>query len=301
MFPTIAYQLAEYIPSSRTHINAVVLHDRTVIESSVRVQLQKLVAEPLLLCDEVGKKRRIIVMDGLDEFPGVPLLRRIFGPINDALKDHPELPLRFLVVVRTNNAVVLSLPRVSSCLRLEGRFAATEQIRIFLQASLQAIPALKTRKPLPVDKLVQKSSGQFVYASVLVGFLADELHDANDRLDHILSWDDMPLGYLELDRLYLHILRGAGLDENLLVQILSFLVRCPFHLASFSTLVDLPPHDIIILLRNVRPIIHLPDPNAIHFSDKIHIRHMSLVNLLTDKARASSFFLDEGVQHVPMS
>jgi hypothetical protein len=87
--------------------------------------------------------------------------------------------------------------------------------------------------------------------------------DMYERLDPILSWDDVPTGSSELDRLYLHILRGASLDKDLLRQILGFLVRCPSHIESFSNLVDLPPHDVIILLRDVGPIIHLPDPKSI--------------------------------------
>jgi hypothetical protein len=297
MFPTIAYQLAEHIPSSRSLMNNVVLRDPVSIKGAIDVQLQKLIAEPLLSSEQVGKSRKIVVIDGLDEFPGVPLLRRIVTLISDVLKTHPSLPLRFLVTAKTHNlnSAILALPRIR-CLRLEGPFAAAEQIRIFLQAELQEkIPSLTSMQPSPIDKLLQRSSGQFVYASALVGFLADELHDAKERLERIISWEDVPVGSSELNTLYLHILRGATLDEKLLVQILSLVVRCPSHIESFSKLVDLPPRDIILLLRNVRPVVHLPDPDAFQLSHKIHVRHMTFINFLTDKARANSFFLDEGM------
>lgn len=293
MFPTIAYQLAEHIPSCRSSMN-IVLREPVVIKSSIDIQLQKLIAEPLLPCKEVGNPRQIVVIDGLDELPGVPLLRRILA----LLRTHPTLLLRFLVTARTHSSAqsVLDLPRIR-CLRLEGSFAADEQIRIYLQAELQKkIPLLMSKHPSAIDTLLRRSSGQFIYASALIQFLSDETHDANERLERIISWEDVPAGSSELDRLYLHILSGVG-DELLLTQILGLLVWCPCHIEAFSKLIDKPPPDVILFLRNVRPVIHLPDLKTVQLSDRIHIRHISFIDFLTDKTRVSSF-LDESMFYV---
>ncbi|KAF9533230.1 hypothetical protein CPB83DRAFT_538068 [Crepidotus variabilis] len=79
--------------------------------------------------------------------------------------------------------------------------------------------------PADIDMIVEKSSGQFIFAATLVQYVGSLRHKPHERLQAALNWSERYASQLgespfkELDALYLHIFSGV---ENV-VLVLSIL------------------------------------------------------------------------------
>jgi len=97
---------------------------------------------------------------------------------------------------------------------LNEDYHADEDIRIYLQSKFHDItlnhPA-RAHLPTPwpsgadIDRLVEKSSGQFIYASTVTEFIGSHHHSPAERLDIVFglaATPDEELPFAELDALY---------------------------------------------------------------------------------------------------
>lgn len=147
-----------------------------------------------------------------------------------------------------------------------------------------------------IKRLVQKSSGQFIYPSTVMKFVDSPRHRPTERLNMILglqpTGNNMP--FAELDTLYIHIFSTVA-DIKAVIRIFEVLLLfTPLSSGSIKDVekfLNLKPGELQITLSDLHSIIAVPSPqeNVIH-----HLRlfHASLGDFLFDKARSGNLFID---------
>jgi hypothetical protein len=189
LFATLGYQLALHRQDLKGPISGIVEKDPSVIHRHMDVQLRNLIREPWKLAD--GASPSALLIDGLDECDGNKIQREILRLIGStADKHHPTL--RILVASRPEPHIQETfeeaLRGLADSTNIEQSF---EDIRTYLHSEFSRIhsehSAMKNL-PIPwpapeiVEKLVQNSSGYFVYAATVIKFVDDEYSRPSKQL-----------------------------------------------------------------------------------------------------------------------
>ncbi|KDR81210.1 hypothetical protein GALMADRAFT_24372, partial [Galerina marginata CBS 339.88] len=186
---TIAYQLALNLPGRvREHITSTTEHNPLIFSSSLEAQLAALVIEPVKLLAESGffddpYSPRLIIIDGLDECDNAQERGNVLQAIFQSIR-RQSLPLVFLIVSRPEVDIFsyFNSPSAASIwtgLALDDSYYPSADIRLFLHEKLGEIKQThRLANFMPpswpsndtVETIVERSSGQFIYASTVVKF-----------------------------------------------------------------------------------------------------------------------------------
>lgn len=181
--------------------------------------------------------------------------RDYLGLIRDALTRY-RLPLRFLIASRPECAASGSV----------SLFGLLETSASFSKMGFNKIHNTHRRtmaavaKPWPsaavLDLLVQKACGQFIYASTVLKFVAEEFDQPSRRLDLIMDLnarnrnfrregDQNP--FSDLDQLYRHVI-GTNPDTNLVMCVLGAIItlNTPLPESDIETLLFLQRGDVAL-------------------------------------------------------
>jgi len=201
LFCTLAYQLALYVPGLRDHVNRAMRIDPTLPNKDLDTQFRTLIIEPFQRLSTPPTELPFVIIDGLDECQGSETQKCILRLIGEALQEH-NLPLRFLIASRPEPHIreifdTSLLNQRTRRIVLDGSFYPDRDIRIFLEDNFVEIAGrhqdlmvnIETPWPSPsvIDFLVQKSSGQFIYAATVLKFVDAELHIPTVQLDIVLQ------------------------------------------------------------------------------------------------------------------
>lgn len=197
--PAIAFQLSVKIPQTKAWMQKAFEHDPSIPDQSRQYQFTKLIIDPLL---ELGQalSHKIVVIDGLDQRDGEYWVEELIALITETCRDE-RLHLRFCLTSRID-VPILTLPEASMKpsriypLALED-FDACSDIHIFFEAEFKDIhkrngggmqngPELWPSH-LDVDRLVRKSSGLFMFASMIVKFVDDGSNEPHSKLQAVLT------------------------------------------------------------------------------------------------------------------
>ncbi|KAF8996345.1 hypothetical protein BDQ17DRAFT_947685 [Cyathus striatus] len=337
LIPTIAYHLAIATPEAKDLIIDQVDKDPAMFHHSMEIQLKKLVT------DVIGRSRikpYVVIIDGLDECSGSEIQSRIIKTIAGNMSKSPYY-LQFLIVSRPERDILKSFDlqpvnKISVRLSLNVDSSAYEDIRIYLRSEFELIKETHT---LAVDlskdphwppstniwELAHRSSGHFIYASVVMKYIASDFLDPREALQTIIhksyvdEFDDNP--YAHLDSLYGYILSSAaahtkgGYDvilpilQTLLVhaKILSSTLQRnrkaepekTFRDSTHSLAEFLGIKESVLQLRlaHLRSIIHVPASitgNSVELpdTDRVKFHHASFGDYLLDPLRSGRFFVD---------
>ncbi|PPQ93116.1 hypothetical protein CVT25_003351 [Psilocybe cyanescens] len=318
---TLAYQLAVKLPLVfRERLGLAFEKDPLITTRSLEAQFKTLVREPLVELIHSGfstNNHIVVVIDGLDECDNPQVQARIIDVSFDLLHSR-DIPLKILIASRPQINISLSFDRkpfsTLARIALDDDYQSKDDIRHFLTDKFNEI---KTRHPLrshippgwptsdSLDTLVRKSSGQFIYASTVVKYVASPHHRPIHRLEIVLGIQLPKAGdnpFAELDALYRHILMGVE-DVDLLLQIIGFVV---LYIPSFSycpvtyieAFLSLAPGDIQLLMQNLGSLISVENhPYYPNDAEVLTIHHASLKDYLLDPSRSKDFFLDRLKMH----
>jgi hypothetical protein len=150
----------------------------------------------------------------------------------------------------------------------------------------------------PSDKdirwLVEKSSGQFIYASTVVKFVESTSHLPQERLEVVfgLVTPEIATPFAELDALYNQILTSVipiekALDIFMVLILFRQLPPRPDNLDSFFSY---QPGLTRAILSDLHSILDLPPKDD--RNGEIKIIHASLSDFLLDAKRSGGFFID---------
>ena len=217
LFSTIAYQLALKVPGLRQHVNRIMELDPTLHTKSMDVQLQTLIVDALRYLSPAPQGSYLVIIDGLDECYDITTQQSILQLLCESITIH-KLPLRFLIGSRPESHIrdsfdQASLYTITRRVVLDGTFDPRRDIRVFLQDGFAKICAKNSilshvKQPWPeegiIDLLVQRSSGQFIYAATVLKFVVADFCSPTKQLALVLKPD--PTAFSDLDQLYTQIL-----------------------------------------------------------------------------------------------
>jgi hypothetical protein len=162
------------------------------------LQFSQLILGPMQLVKQ--SKSKVVIIDGLDECEDPDIQAYIIQLIGRACDQ--RLPVCFLIASRPEPHIqnVFDTPFIRChCRRLvlDEPFSPNDDICVFLQASFSDIrdkhrrimQSVPTTWPSHTDisTLVERSSGQFIYAATVVKFVGERGHRPTERLKIILD------------------------------------------------------------------------------------------------------------------
>ncbi|KIM41271.1 hypothetical protein M413DRAFT_145558 [Hebeloma cylindrosporum] len=312
---TLVYQLALSIPEIQGAVNQALEDDRLLFSRSLHVQAENLIRKPLndLLLNSTSEngfqspQPRLIIVDGLDECGQARNQRYVLDVLATVTKDL-TYPLLFFVASRPEQVIRDSFSKESICsitsrLALDDTYRPNADIERFLRSKFREIvithpSGADIPSGWPSDKdirrLVEKSSGQFIYASTVVKFVESTSHLPLERLEVIfgLVAPEIATPFAELDALYNQILTNViqierGLDILMALMLFRQLPPRPDTLDCFFSY---KPGLARAILSDLHSILYLPPKQD--RKGEIKILHASLSDFLLDATRSGRFFID---------
>ncbi|KAM6502618.1 hypothetical protein JOM56_002595, partial [Amanita muscaria] len=218
LFTTLAYQLAFSIPAIKDHI-VQSLHERPDLPTkTIEKQFDHFIALPFRSLTQAASAQSspASIIDAVNQCQQLAPVIIIDGIIGNAVEDS-SFPFRFLICSRPeahiedtlNQFKALILPidlaKLNDANRDIEKFLMDEFSRIAFKRGLDATwPG-----PGVIQNIIYKSSGNFIFASVVVKVVGDEDSMPEDQLAIILNLKppDGVSPFAVLDELYLEILR----------------------------------------------------------------------------------------------
>ncbi|KAF8148274.1 hypothetical protein B0H34DRAFT_268812 [Crassisporium funariophilum] len=349
LMATIAYQIALSMPDVRPYINQAVESDPFVFSGSLESQLQTLIVDPLATAYEalcrtpgvVAKWARLVVIDGLDACQGPNVQRYIVRILSTALI-HKSIPLFILVASRPEPPIRDSFNSYDlrdhlRTLVLDEHYLPDADIKRYFWSRFDNIKQthpLRTYIPSSwptaqnINTLVQRASGQFIYASTVIKYVDSPQHRPVERLEALLRIlnrrGDTP--FAELDCLYRHVFASVHNTKTVLriLGALLFAQRLPSNKTAtggtelpipvteprfLEELLSLNRGDVYFALGDLHSILNVPDPrrNSVTsttiktLDSGIRILHSSLIDFLTDRSRAGRYFINSVKVHAELA
>ncbi|KAF9067162.1 hypothetical protein BDP27DRAFT_1423183 [Rhodocollybia butyracea] len=283
LFVTIAYQLAISVPWLKVPISQVVEADPSILARSIETQLQKLISEPCRMHPDEALLRYSLMVSMKHPRP----LRIIIASRPEAhIREMFESPVYYGVYQALNVEQSFSDVRT---------YFLDEFARIHHEHH-QIMAAIPLPWPLPIvlNKLVEKSSGYFIYASTIIKFIDDKNYRPTEQLAIVMK--DQDSAFDTLDQLYINILSTVPIAKHpKLISILCALTNFRFSARGLDKLLGLEIGDTRLFLRNLHSIFNLPSEENPTFSgfpwDAISTHHASFYDFLGDSKRSQNFYV----------
>ena len=321
---TIAFQMGTVIPDMQEMILGAEKRHTGILTASFESQLTNLIIQPFVeFMNQDGISRsqlpHIVIVDGLDECFDTGTQSQIVVSLSGALRN-VECPLRLVIVSRPEphledvfstsvlTSMVYRLELTDSCI------GSNEDMRLFLQDELAKIKqnpkfhSLHSSWPGPpaIDCLVQRSCGQFVYASTVAKYIASS-DDPCVCLETVIEiqcrQEDKGMPFAELDLLYWHIFSSVK-DIQMTKMILGVILfiepdydfSAPLNSVQSSATQTLTGIENLLGLNSGEAVVHLKELDAlIQYSDDGHVflSHATVAEFLGNPARSKAFHLDK--------
>jgi len=331
---TLAIQLIQALPSTAKHIDKALRYDPRLLSKGREVQMNALIVEPIkriakiarfLAAITFGLKAypTLIVIDGLDEITGKDVQADILKIIGSTIRD-VRLPLRFLISSRPEPHIVNAINTLRSqfpndrvsIMDVRGDTLVHRDIRRYFGVKFEEIRANNTDLPRDwpgedvIDQLVDKASGQFIYATTIMPYIMFEYHSPEERLAVIQGLLERLPGdkpYQNLDELYSHVVRNANHRADML-RIIALVITIKQLIATANAPADAfarlcSPQklgdilgykrgDVQRCLIDMHSVVNVEDDNR-----DIQIYHKSFPDFLLDPSRSNEFAVDVGGAH----
>ena len=194
------------------------------------VQLQTLIVDAFQNLSPLPQHSYLVIVDGLDECHEKAIQQLILRLLSEAITIH-KLPLRFLVASRPESYIRNSFGQeLLYTIILDETFNPGRDIQVLLQDGFAKICAessipshmehLWPREGV-IDLLVQRSSGQFIYAATVLKFVGADFWNPTKQLALVLKSD--PTAFSDFEQLYIKILSAYPSTKNI-VQVLGIFV-----------------------------------------------------------------------------
>ena len=311
---TIAYQIAVVIPGVGALMEAAIDKDPHLLSRSLITQFMALIIDPLerffdTSLGEYTDLPKLIIIDGLDECMDgtqVQIVDMIF-----AIGKRSKFPFTFFVASRPELEISAAMGdgRIREGLArlpLDADITSRDDIRRFLHDKFDEIRlAHPLRSDLPsswplsedIDTLVNKSSGQFIYASTVVKFISSPRHGPDHRLEIVLDLrpkgKDLP--FAELDSLYRYVLSSVEeTPKTIQIVATALILRYRAYIFDLTDILDLSPRDIKLHRIDLGSLVE-------YGSDFLGILHASLGDFFFDESRSQELYIDPRSIHTKIA
>ncbi|KAF5324399.1 hypothetical protein D9619_011264 [Psilocybe cf. subviscida] len=309
LFPLIATLLHQiillYLLMEKA-VAAVLLSNPLILNSILEEQLEKLIVTPLCTIQESSLAYRppLLLIDGLDECDSNSKhdQLKILHAFDKVLAAHPSL-ICLLVASRDKSRIKTAFKTMASSffpLYLDDSYSPASDIWLFVNAQFQKIRKTHSLAHLldatwpavtDVNEIVEKSSGQFIYAATVMHFISDSSASPELSLERVRGAAQLatksPFSFL--DAIYTYILSQAD-DQQALKDVLHahfWLVENKITLQETLSILD---HQY------TNSVIHscIADMTAIAWFEnkKLIFYHASLTKFFHNQSRSGEYFVD---------
>ena len=276
--------------------------DPTLHTKSMDVQIQNLIVNAFKFLSPLPQHSYLVIIDGLDECHDKATQQSILRLLREMITVH-KLPLRFLIGSRPESHIRDSFDQVSFYtitrrVALDENFDPGRDIRVFLQDGFAKIcdnnsVLSRVEQPWPeegiIDLLVQRSSGQFIYAATVLKFVGADFFSPTNQLALVLKPD--PTAFSDLDQLYTQILSvyPSAVD---ITHILGIIGASRGHLAEvMEDIFGMEEGQLKLVLRGLSSLMRDENkgviPNVIP-----NFAHASFRDYLSDSSRSGPFHVN---------
>jgi NACHT domain len=321
IFPTLARQLAYHHPTTfRPALVRAIGSSPDIRHDKLEVQFEKLIIGPL----QSIETPITIVIDALDECADKEPVSQFLSALARHLNKIRNV--KFFITGRPEDYIrsgfeVLSLQTKMLPLHNVESAVVDSDIKSYVKTRLMEIAARKRDTivgPWPLDKdiiaITKKSSGFFIVASVIIGFIDDPYETPQDQLKLILSMPDSGTysgrGMSVIDVRYSQILKSSFRDaaeddsrpfEQFRLVVASIVLAFnPLSRASLARILGTTSQRISMIIYRLHSVLIVPNSDT----EPIRICHKSFADFLTDPQRcrdarlhisAPSHHLDFGI------
>ena len=308
LFSTIAYQLALKVPGLRQHVNRIMELDPALHTKSMGVQLQTLIVDTFQYLSPPPSPQHsyLVIIDGLDECHDKVTQQLILRLMCETITVH-KLPLRFLIGSRPESHIRDAFDQESLYTNtrrvvLDETFDPGRDIQVFLQDGFAKICAKNSilshvEQPWPeegiIDLLVQRSSGQFIYATTVLKFVGADFCSPTKQLALVLKPD--PMAFSDLDQLYTQILSVYPSSVNI-VQVLGIIIAFDENLPEvIEDILGMEEGELKLVLCGLSSLMEGEiDENGGFTPYAIpHFAHASFRDYLFDSSRSGPFHVNQ--------
>ena len=314
LFSTLAYQLALKVPGLRQHVNRIMEANPELHTKSMAVQLQTLIVDSFRCLSPLPQRSYLVIIDGLDECQDMANQQSILRLLCDTITVH-KIPLRFLIGSRPESHIRVSFDQkslytITRRVVLDKRFEPARDIEVFLRDGFAKICANNyilshVKQPWPgegiIDLLVQRSSGQFIYATTVLKFVGADFGSPTTQLALILKPDRT--AFSDLDQLYTQILSIYPSTVNI-TQILGIIVAFTNNDLTPEVIEDIlgmEEGELKVVLQGLSSLIAFQnDENGEYLTGNVisnvvgrpYFLHTSFGDFLVDSSRSGPFHVN---------
>ena len=279
----------------------------TLHTKSMDVQLRTLIVDAFECLSRLPQCFYLVIIDGLDECNDKATQQSILRLLCETITVH-NLPLRFLIGSRPESHIRAifdqeSLYTITHRVVLDETFNPGRDIRVFLQDGFAKICTENSilshvKRPWPsegvIDLLVQRSSGQFIYAATVLKFVGADLCSPTKQLALVMKPD--PTAFSDLDQLYTQILSVYPSAMNI-VKVLGIISASHGSLAeAIEDIFGMEEGELKLVLRGVLSLMKDGDRECLNkgvISYAIpHFAHASFSDYLFDSSRSGPFHVN---------
>ena len=283
--------------------------DPTLHTKSMDVRLPSLIVDAFQLLSPLPQRSYLVIIDGLDECHDKATQQLILRLLCEAITIH-KLPLRFLIGSRPESQIresfdQESLYKVTRRVVLDEKFDPGRDIQVFLQDGFAKTCAKNSIlshlvRPWPeegiIDLLVQRSSGQFIYADTVLKFVGADFCSQTKQLALVLKPD--PTAFSDLDQLYTQVLSvyPSAVD---IVQVLGIIIASGQNLPEvIEDILEMEEGKLKLVLRG---LLSLMDENGKCFKLNKgsyvipYFAHASFRDYLFNPSRSSPFHVNRQI------
>ena len=277
------------------------------------VQVQTLIVDAFQHLSPLPQRSYLVIIDGLDECHDKETQQLILRLLCGTITVH-KLPLRFLIGSRPESHIrdsfdQESLYTVTRRVVLDEMFDPGRDIQVFLRDGFAKIcaknPILShVKQPWPeegiIDLLVQRSSGQFIYAATVLKFVGADFFIPTKQLALVLKPDST--AFSDLDQLYTQILSVYPSTVNI-VRFLGII--CSLNGYSSEVAEDIfgmEEGELKLMLRGLSSLMKDENDSDENDSDYLnngvdqyaipHFAHASFRDYLFNSSRSGPFYVN---------
>ncbi|KAF5310262.1 hypothetical protein D9619_010173 [Psilocybe cf. subviscida] len=306
---TLVYQIFRCISDTRSPILDAIANDPLIFEQAIEDQVQTLILNPLRLAgytrhctSESSLKPILFLIDGLDECNGHDNQAALLRALSSKFSANNDIPLRLFVASRPEShlSVTFSHANISRGLKrvvLNSDFLPDDDIRLFLADKFEEI---KSTHPLrhhlmdaawpsesEVHDIVEKSSGQFIYAAVVIKYISAPTAHPGQRLEVIrgLRPPKLDTPFAQLDALYIHIfseVQDLKLTQTVLVLALWGIVNVQYA----EIYLGMGRGSVELALAGLASIVGVSQGT-------IKFLHASLPDFLKNRHRSTQYYIND--------
>ncbi|KAF8194122.1 hypothetical protein BJ912DRAFT_901305 [Pholiota molesta] len=301
---TLVYQLIQTIPETSDDIILTIECNPLIFQQSLESQLQQLLIQPLLRLPGHLRRLFVVFIDGLDEcndHAHQSNLLRVLGNISSGR----NIPVVFLIASRRDPQIEAEfheelVPDNLTTIPLDD-IQASDDIRRYLNAKFKEIKATHLRRRFLspdwpscalIEQIVRNSSGQFIYASVVIGYISlPHAHPVIqlDIINGIRPRNPSENPFAHLDALYLYILSQVK-QLDAVRNVLAFhLIHSYFNIQNLESLFQLAAGELEVLFADLTALVQCSanTPNT-----GMKILHASLPDFLLDESRSGDYYIN---------